>query len=164
MIRFRRSLPRLCGFALALLAGLAGAQDYRIGDLEVLAPWSQELPPSAPTAAAYFTVRNTGMADDYLLGVDSPVASEAQLHEHIGADGMMKMQQVEGVIIPAAGQVRFAPMGSHVMLLGLGDRSQLVDGASFPLTLHFQNAGDLQVQVQVFAQPPEGAGMHEHGG
>jgi copper(I)-binding protein len=163
MTRLWHTLPWFCAFALAWLANPAGAEDYRVGQVEVLAPWSLALPPNAPTAAAYFTVRNTGMADDRLVRVSSPVAAEAQLHEHLGADGMMKMQQVEGVIIPAAGQVRFAPFGSHVMLLGLGDRSQLVEGAHFPLTLHFQSAGDVEVQVQVLAEPPEGAGSHEHG-
>lgn len=158
--------PLFCFFALvmALFAGLASAEDYHIGDLQVVAPWSQQLPPNAPAVAAYFVIRNTGMSDDRLTGVSSPMATEAQLHEHVGADGMMKMQQVDGMIIPAAGQVRFAPMGNHVMLLGLGDRTGLVDGGHFPLTLHFENAGDLDVEVQVFAEPPENAGMHQHGG
>ncbi|WP_225776062.1 copper chaperone PCu(A)C [Pseudomonas sp. Marseille-Q5115] len=160
----RRSLPCFFALALALFGNLAGAEDYRIGDLQVVAPWSQQLPPNAPTVAVYFVIRNTGMSDDRLTGVMSPLAAEAQLHEHIGADGMMKMQQVDGMIIPAAGQVRFAPMGNHVMLLGLGDRSQLADGGRFPLTLHFEKAGDVEVQVQVLADPPEGAGMHQHGG
>jgi copper(I)-binding protein len=154
MTRLWRTLPWFCALGLMLLAGPGRADTYRAGSLEVLQPWSQALPPSAPTAAAYFSVRNTGMADDRLLSVDTPVAAEAQLHEHVGADGMMKMQQVSAVIIPAAGRVRFAPFASHVMLLGLGDRSQLVEGASFPLTLHFQRAGDVHVQVQVLANPP----------
>jgi len=161
---YRRSLPWFFAFVLALTGSTATAEDYRVGDLQVIAPWSQQLPPNAPTVAAYFLIRNTGMSDDRLTGVSSPLATEAQLHEHIGADGMMKMQQVDGMIVPAAGQVRFAPMGNHVMLLGLGDRRQLVDGAHFPLTLHFEKAGDLNVEVQVLAEPPEGAGMHQHGG
>jgi copper(I)-binding protein len=156
MTCFWRLLPWFCAFGLALLAGPSQADSYRAGSLEVLQPWSQALPPNAPTVAAYFIVRNTGMADDRLLSVDSPVAAEAQLHEHVGADGMMKMQQVSTVIIPAAGQVRFAPFSSHVMLLGLGDRSQLAEGSSFPLTLHFQGAGAVEVQVRVLANPPAG--------
>lgn len=154
MTRLWHRLPWFCALGLALLAGPGHADTYRVGSLEVLQPWSQALPPNAPTVAAYFSVRNTGMADDRLVSVDSPVATEAQLHEHVGADGMMKMQQVSAMVIPAAGRVRFAPFASHVMLLGLGDRSQLVEGASFPLTLHFQRAGAVQVQVHVLANPP----------
>jgi periplasmic copper chaperone A len=149
-----RALPLLCGLVFSLFAPLAQAEDYRAGALQVVAPWSQALPPNAPTAAVYFTVRNQGMADDRLVGVETPVAAEAQMHQHVGADGMMKMQQVDSVIIPASGQARFAPMGNHVMLLGLQGRSSLVDGDSFPLTLRFQNAGDLPVQVRVLATPP----------
>jgi copper(I)-binding protein len=164
MLSVCRSPAWFCAMVVALWASLASAEDYHVGDLEVLAPWSQALPPNAPTVAAYFTLRNTGMSDDRLLGVDSPVAAEAQLHEHIGADGMMKMQQVNSLIIPAAGQVRLAPMGGHVMLLGLADPRQRVSGATFPLVLHFEKAGDLEVQVRVLANPPEGAALHQHGG
>jgi len=159
-----RSLTWCCVLSVALWGSMASAEDYHIGNLDVIAPWSQALPPNAPTVAAYFTVRNRGMGDDRLLGLDSPVAAEAQLHEHIGADGMMKMQQVDGLIIPAAGQVRLAPMGGHVMLLGLADRSRLVSGASFPLVLHFEKAGDLEIQVPVLANPPEGNGLPLQGG
>ena len=38
----------------------ANADDYKAGDLLVSDPWSQELPPNAPTVAAYFVVHNTG--------------------------------------------------------------------------------------------------------
>jgi copper(I)-binding protein len=51
---------------------------------------------------------------------------------------MMKMQHVPSVEIPAGGEVTFAPMAYHVMLLNLKDRSLLSDGKRFPLTLHFE--------------------------
>ena len=38
----------------------ANAEDYKAGDLEVSNPWSQELPPNAPTVAAYFVIHNPG--------------------------------------------------------------------------------------------------------
>lgn len=153
-----RALPLLCGLVSSFLAPLTQAGDYQAGTLQVVMPWSQQLPPNAPTAAVYFTVRNQGSADDRLVGVETPMATEAQMHQHVGADGMMKMQQVDSVIVPASGQARFAPMGNHVMLLGLQSRSHLVEGDSFPLTLRFQHAGDLQVQVQVLATPPSDNG------
>lgn len=157
------ALPRLAlGFSMLALACMAHAQDYPLGALTISGAWSQALPPNAPTAAAYFTVTNAGTENDVLLGVDSPIAAQAQMHQHVGLDGMMKMQQINSIMVPAAGQVRFAPMAYHVMLLDLGDRALLAPGQHFPLTLHFQRAGDVTVNVDVLTDAP--APEHDHGG
>lgn len=147
-------------FALALLAPalLAQAHEYQAGQLHIDHPWSREMPPVAPTAAAYFVVRNDGAEADRLLGASSPVAGKAELHEHLHADGVMKMQHVEDVAIPAGGEVRFEPMGYHVMLFGL--QQQARDGERFPLSLKFEKAGEVQVEVAVQKEAPEN---HEHG-
>lgn len=140
--------------ALMLPALFAHAHEYKAGSLLIEHPWSMQLPPNAPAVAAYFIIDNKGEADR-LLSVDSPVAGDAQLHEHVQVDGLMKMRQVQSVEVPANGQVRFAPMAYHVMLLGLKDRSKLVDGQRFELILHFAKAGAVPVQVMVQKQPPE---------
>lgn len=149
--------------ALALPAGFVEAQDYTKGQLTVAQPWSMALPPNAPTVAAYFVITNSGADTDSLEAVDSPIAGAAQLHEHINQNGLMKMQHVETVNIPAGGAVTFAPMAYHVMLLDLKDRSRLIDGQTFPLNLHFQKAGDLTVDVVVLKQLPDAAApAHAH--
>ncbi|PHX43538.1 hypothetical protein AO263_19255 [Pseudomonas sp. NZIPFR-PS5] len=149
--------------ALALPAAFVEAQDYTKGQLVVAQPWSMALPPNAPTVAAYFVITNGGADNDKLKAVDSPIAGAAQLHEHVSQDGLMKMQHVETVDIPGGGTVTFAPMAYHVMLLDLKDRARLIDGQSFPLTLHFEKAGDLTVDVMVLKQPPDAAApAHAH--
>lgn len=87
--------------ALLLPACLANAHDYKAGQLEVAHPWSMELPPNAPTVAAYFVITNKGDSADRLVSVDSPIAGSAQLHEHVQQGDLMKMQQVPSVAIPA---------------------------------------------------------------
>jgi copper(I)-binding protein len=149
--------------ALTLPACLVEAHDYTLGQLTVAQPWSMALPPNAPTVAAYFAINNSGPDADRLEAVNSPIAGAAQLHAHINQDGLMKMQHVETVDIPAGDNVTFAPMAYHVMLLDLKDRTRLVDGQTFPLTLHFQKAGDLNVDVVVLKQPPDQAApAHAH--
>ncbi len=148
--------------ALLLPACFAHAHEYKTGELEIAHPWSQELPPNAPTVAAYFIIHNAGKTDDRLLSVDSPIAPEAQLHEHVMQGDLMKMQQVPSVEIPAGGNVTFAPMAWHVMLLNPTDRSLLSDGKRFPLTLHFEKAGDVTVEVSVQKKPPETTQAHAH--
>jgi len=148
--------------ALLLPACFAHAHEYKAGTLEIAHPWSQELPPNAPTVAAYFIIHNAGQTDDRLLSVDSPIAPQAQLHEHVMQGDLMKMQQVPSVTIPAGGNVTFAPMAYHVMLLNPSDRSLLSDGKRFPLTLHFEKAGDITVDVSVQKKPPETTQAHAH--
>ncbi|WNZ84938.1 copper chaperone PCu(A)C [Pseudomonas sp. P108] len=148
--------------ALLLPACFAHAHEYKAGELEIAHPWSQELPPNAPTVAAYFIIHNAGKTADRLLSVDSPIAPEAQLHEHVMQGDLMKMQQVPSVEIPAGGNVTFAPMAWHVMLLNPTDRSLLSDGKRFPLTMHFEKAGDVTVDVSVQKKPPETTQAHAH--
>ena len=148
--------------ALLLPTCYAEAHDFTKGPLTIASPWSMELPPNAPTIAAYFVISNAGPDADRLIGVDSPIAGAAQLHEHVNKDGLMKMQQVPTVDIPAGGAVTFAPMAYHVMLLDLKDRSTLTDGQTFPLTLHFEKTGDVTVQVMVQKQAPDAVPVHAH--
>jgi copper(I)-binding protein len=148
--------------ALLLPACFANAHEYKAGELEIAHPWSQELPPNAPTVAAYFVIHNEGKTADRLLSVDSPISGTAELHEHVMQNDLMKMQQVQNVEIPAGGEVTFAPMAYHVMLLNLKDRSLLSDGKRFPLTMHFERAGDVTVEVSVQKQAPDGMQAHAH--
>jgi len=133
----------------------ANAHDYSVGNLHIEHPWSRAMPPVAPTAAAYFVVHNKGSDADRLLSASTPVAGKAELHEHIHAAGLMKMQQVQNVAIPAGGEVKFEPMGYHVMLFNL--KQQAKDGERFPLTLTFEKAGAVEVEIAVQADAPESA-------
>lgn len=154
----------LKAFALAALllpVTFANAHEYTKGDLHIAHPWSQELPPNAPNVAAYFVVHNKGNSADRLLSVASPISDNAELHEHLMKDGLMKMQQVPSVVVPAGGDLVFAPGAYHVMLMQPKDRSLLRDGKRFPLTLHFEKAGDITVEVAVQKQPPEET-AHSH--
>lgn len=85
----------LLGLTLLLPTLLVQAHEYEAGQLHIDHPWSREMPPVAPTAAAYFVIHNKGSEADRLLSVSTPVAGKAELHEHVHADGVMKMQQVQ---------------------------------------------------------------------
>lgn len=149
---------------LLLLAGLllsplmAQAHEYQAGQIQIDHPWSREMPPSAPNAAAFFALHNNGDTADRLIAASSPLAQNVELHEHLHQDGLMKMQQVQGVDVPAGAEVKLQPMGYHVMLFGV--KQQLKDGERFPLTLRFEKAGDVQVEVAVQKDAP--AAEHAH--
>jgi hypothetical protein len=137
----------LLGAALQALAG-----PHRIGDIVVHQPWARELPPVSHTGAAYLSIHNTGTQADRLLSATSPVAARVEMHSHEHAAGMMRMQQVEAVALPAGQQVDFAPGGLHLMLIDL--RRPLAAGQDFTLELNFEHAGSMQVQVEVRKNAP----------
>ena len=148
--------------ALLLPASFASAHEYTKGDLHIAHPWSLQLPPNAPNVAAYFIIDNKGKQDDRLLSVDTPISDRSELHEHVMTGDVMRMQQVANVAVPAGGKVVFSPSAYHVMIMQPKDRSLLTDGKRFPLTLHFEKAGDITVEVAVQKQPPEGSDEHQH--
>ena len=133
----------------ALLAGStlpAFAHDYAVGDLQIRHPWSRELPPNAPAGAAFFVIENHGAADR-LIGASTPMAGKSELHTHVHENGLMKMTHIPAIELPTHASSHFQPGGNHVMLFDLS--KPLVAGESFPLTLEFEKAGKVEVEVKV---------------
>ena len=101
--------------------------------------------PSRP-GAAWLTIRNPG-GGDRLVGAESPVAERIELHRHVHKDGVMTMRRVEAIDLPAGGEAALEPGGDHLMLFGL--ETGLKPGGSFPLTLFFEKAAPVTVDVRV---------------
>lgn len=110
--------------------------------------WARASAGNATTGAAYLTVTDHGRPDR-LVGVSTPVAATAELHETINDNGVMKMRPVAGIALEPGKPVKFLPGGYHVMLTGL--KSPLKAGDSFPLTLAFEHAQPITVTATVEA-------------
>jgi copper(I)-binding protein len=131
--------------------------------------WARESATATGNGAAYFTLENTSDKVDKLssASVSSSFAKSAQIHETMmegspttmdsmspsttvaGSAGMMAMQEVDSVTIPAGGTVAFEPGGYHVMLIDLA--APLKAGDTFTMSLDFMNAGVVQVTATVRA-------------
>ncbi len=108
--------------------------------------------------AGYLTITNTGTSDDRLVGASSPVAGMTQIHQMKMEGDVMKMNEVEGgLVIPAGQSVTLAPGGFHVMFMQLNQ--QLTEGSTVPLTLTFEQAGTVELELMVGA-PNADAPMH----
>ena len=157
-------IPRLTIFiVLAVLATPVAAQEFNLGSLSITVPWSRELPPVAPNGAAFFRVENHGANADRIVSAHTPIAERAELHMHAMDGNVMTMRHVHSVEVPAHGTVSFEPGALHVMLFGL--REPLVGGKRFPLTLEFEQAGEVEVSVEIRGSAAaSGAdhGSHEH--
>ncbi|WP_417615830.1 copper chaperone PCu(A)C [Oceanisphaera sp.] len=153
-------LRTLLATALLLGSAAVSTHDYHGGDLDIAHPWSRPLPPVATTGVAYLTVTNQGEVEDVLLGAESPVAEKVEIHTHIKEGDLMKMRQLDELVIPAGGEQILAPGGHHLMLMGL--KQVPAAGERFPLTLHFKQAGTIEVEVAVDAKSTEPQGHHQH--
>jgi copper(I)-binding protein len=119
--------------------------------------WISEAPPVAKNNAAYATVRN-GSGADVLLGVDTPVAATAELHEMNMSGGLMRMRELEQVDLAPGQEVRFAPGGYHIMLVGM--KRPLAVGEKVPLTFRFRHAGRITVEAEVRPLDVDGRPAH----
>ena len=132
---------------MALLHAAVPAQEFTRGSVTIVGPWSRELPPNAPNGAAYFRVVNGGGESDRIVSARTDIADTVEIHTHEMDGGMMKMRRVESVVVPAGGEVEFKPHGLHLMLFGL--KEPLAGAGSYGLTVVFENAGELDVSVDV---------------
>lgn len=103
----------------------------------------------AKSGAAFMVIENAGAEADRLVAARSDVAAKVELHTHKhGADGVMQMVEVpEGFAIPAGGAHELARGGDHVMFLGL--TRPLAQGDVVQVTLSFEKAGDVAVEIPV---------------
>lgn len=140
-----------------LLLGSAWAHDYEIGDLTIVNPVARPTMGAAANSAVYLTIRNDG-DDDVLLDVEGPESNAVQLHTTIDEDGIMKMRHLaDGLEIPGDSTVDLAAGGHHVMLTGLAE--PLEYGDEFTITLIFEKAGRIDIDVMVVDLKDLGDGM-----
>jgi periplasmic copper chaperone A len=118
--------------------------------LEIADPWARATPPSAPAGGGFLKITNTGTTPDRLVSASSPGADIVQVHEMKMDGNVMRMREVEkGLEIPAGGSVTLAPGGYHLMMMGL--KAPFKQGASVPVTLVFEKAGKIDVELAVEA-------------
>lgn len=144
----RRNL--IAGIAATALVRVvpAAAQQAVTETLEISGGFARATAPMAQVGAAFLTIRSLGPADR-LLGYATPVCNRPELHTHIEDGGVMRMRQVEAIDVPAGGVVELMPGGFHLMMIDLNE--QLVEGATVPLSLLFETAGEVALEVPVLA-------------
>jgi len=143
------------GLATLALALPAAAQN----PLVVHEPWARAALQGRNTAA-YMTIENTTDALDRLVAAASPVARLVELHTHIMEGGVMRMRPVTAIEVNPGEPAVLRPGGLHVMLIDLV--KPLRQGETIPLTLRFEKAGEVTLEVPVLAAGASGHG-HGHG-
>ncbi|WP_395445373.1 copper chaperone PCu(A)C [Caulobacter sp. UC70_42] len=151
--------------AAAAVAPLAHAGDYKLGALTIRQPWSRPAQ-AGMNGVGFMTIANAGKTPATLQRAETPAAASVEIHQSAMANGVMTMRELDkGVVIPAGGQVAFAPGGYHFMILSL--KAAQTVGQKVPVTLVFDNGRKVQVELAVQLTPPAGgqapaAAGHQH--
>ena len=73
----------------------------------------------------------------------------------------MKMNELhDGIVIPAGASVTLAPGGLHIMFMQL--KSAFVEGGTVPVTLVFEHAGKVTIDLAVGAPNADATAKMEH--
>lgn len=130
-------------FSLCLLLSIAGCT--RPASIRVEDPWARATPSGTAQVAVFMTI--SSRSGDRLVGASTPLAARTDLMTMEMGEGAMAMSYVEAIEIPANETVRLEPRGLHVWMAGVG--RPLIAGQTFPVTLSFEKAGDVRVDVAV---------------
>jgi copper(I)-binding protein len=142
------------GFATAAAIALTGSRfAFAHGDKDNGTPEADATPHAmhgSGTGAVWFTITNGGETDDRLVSAASDAAATVEIHEMAMSNGTMTMSPLpDGLPVPAGETVVLEPGGYHIMLIGL--TRDLKAGDSLDLVLTFETAGEITVEVPIFA-------------
>ncbi len=161
------------GLALVITATAAACSSGAGGGLKTSGAWARQSMAMADTGAAYLVIENTGSEPDYLLGGSTPAAKTIEVHETVdmssampaesmaegmasaspdpmasmSSSGMLGMQRIDRLEIPAGGSVELKPGSYHLMLIEL--TGELVVGDTIEMTLDFEQAGPVTVSAEI---------------
>ncbi|MEA2870824.1 MAG: periplasmic copper chaperone [Hyphomicrobiales bacterium] len=132
--------------AAMLVASAAQAHSHKFKKLEIVHPWCIETNDTAKPVAVYMTIRNAGGRPDKLLSATTSMAAKAELRE-AGAAPEAEGNVIGSVAVGSRGEVDLKRTGPHILLSGM--KKQLNPYDSFLVTLRFERAGKVEVEVMV---------------
>lgn len=148
---------------LLLSAGATASDGIMVPDNSA---WVRATPPGSSTTAVYLTLMNHTDSDVNLTSASIDMSDRVELHTVTNEDGLMKMQEITSITIPAGGQAELKPGAEHIMVFNLTE--QLKTGTEVDVELTFDN-GDtetLTVPVKKGDVMPAGHSMkheeHDH--
>lgn len=115
--------------------------------LEVENGYVRGLPPGVSNTAAYMTLHNPGADAVELVGGSAEVAGSVMLHTTIDREGMLHMEHLHSVSIPAGGSVVLESGAMHLMLMQLKRTPKA--GERVAISLEFADGSTQQIDLPV---------------
>jgi hypothetical protein len=142
-------MRRLFFLASVLLFATIASAHAQTGTIAVQDAWARATLGQARNGAAYLSLSAIGPGADRLISASSTAAAKTELHNHVMVGNVAQMRPVDAIEVAPGSPTLLQPGGLHIMLIDL--KAPLQAGTSFPVTLTFEKAGTLTVQVAVRA-------------
>ncbi len=127
---------------LALATGLVAAQTAAV---KVEGAWVRATVQGQKGTGAFMNL--TAKEGTRLVGVSSPAAGVAEVHEMKMENDIMKMRAVPSLDLPAGQTVQLKSGGYHIMLMDL--KAPLANSSTVPLTLRFKDAKGVESKLDL---------------
>lgn len=132
----------LIAFVLVCLGSLQAHAELRLEGAYV-----RGLPPTQTVTAAFMDIVNDSAKPITIVAASTDIAERVEIHKHSHSGGMMRMEQVQSVEVPANDRFVFKPMGYHLMLFGL--KRPLADGEEVSLEVVSADGQSIKQMVPV---------------
>lgn len=142
LVVIKRSM-NLVGVALLLGSAALSAT----AELLVSEAYVRGLPPGQKVTAAFMALENKDNKPVSVVAASSDSAERAEIHAHVHNNGMMRMEKVDKITVPAGGQFILAPGEHHLMLINL--LRPLKEGDSVSITLSLGDGSSQTLQLPV---------------
>jgi len=150
MAWFRRSPDTLPGPPDA-----ASSRKYTLGGIEIGSPWARASSHATGDGGGFFTLANKGMVPDRLIAASSPVAERVEIHAiKVVGSGIRMALRENGLALSPGTTLTLKPRGYHLLLVGL--KTPLEEGARAAVTLTFEHAGNIDIELVAAAPGPVG--------
>ncbi|MET3559575.1 copper(I)-binding protein [Bartonella japonica] len=134
----------------AFIALPSAAHQYKVGDIEILHPWTRATPTGIKVGSGYLYIINHGNTPDRLVSVSAKGVKTTEIHSMAVVNDIMKMEHMRhGIEIPGNGEITLKPGSHHIMFMGLSKPFKAGDKVTAKLT--FEKAGTIDVDFSINA-------------
>jgi copper(I)-binding protein len=122
--------------------------------IDISRPWARMSSTEPNEAGGYFTVTNKAREADRLIAAESAAAARIEIHGIKVVGYGIRMRPMEkGLGLPPDTAITLKPRGYHLFM---EVEAPLAQGQKVPVTLTFEKAGTLRVELVVEAPGPVG--------
>ena len=115
--------------------------------LSAVDPHIRLMPPGADATAGFVVFSNDSDKPVEIVSAKADFAKTVELHTHKVEDGVMRMRQVEKMMVPAKGKLVLKPHSDHLMFFGV--KKDLKDQEKHSIELKLSNGETQKVDFVV---------------
>ena len=147
-----RGLLTIAALALALSAQTSAGEAIRVGDVRIVDAWAKTSHDLSKKQRRLHVPRNGGRSAGSPSGRRDGCCRDVELRTYWLEGCFAHRPRVEAIELSPGAPTVLDPGGLHIMFSGL--QRKLVEGETIALSLSFERAGAIEIEVPVHEQAP----------